>query len=177
GHTAATRHYRQGDIVSSMIKTKNGNTIVLNNDMQLPRPYDDRWMIQGTEGVYSQEHNSVYLWRRSPKEHEWEQFPPYQDRYDHSWWRPQASVRAPGDPIAAGHGGTDHILMRKFFEAVRDRTPPPLSLEDGLTMSVIIPLSGESIAKGSTPVKFPDFTDGRWKTARPYFALDTGPRT
>lgn len=51
--------------MSSLIKTKRGNTIVLNNDMQLPRPYDNRWMIQGTEGVYSEERNSIYLWRRS----------------------------------------------------------------------------------------------------------------
>ncbi len=172
-HPAAKRQYRQGDIVSSLIKTKKGNTIVLNNDMQLPRPYDDRWMIQGTEGVYSEEHNSIYLWRRSPKEHEWEAFPPYQAKFDHTWWRPQATATPGGDPIAAGHGGTDHLLTRKFYESVRDRTPLPLSLEDGLTMSVVIPLSGESIAKGSTPVPFPDFTGGGWKTNRPYFAMDT----
>ena len=169
---AARRHYRQGDIVSSLIKTKNGNTIVLNNDMQLPRPYDDRWMIQGTEGVYSEEHNSIYLWKRSPKEHEWEPFPPYQQQHDHAWWRPEAERRVAGDPIAAGHGGADHVLMRKFYQAVRNRTELPLSLIDGLTMSVIIPLSGESIAKGSMPVRFPDFTKGQWKTNRPYFAIE-----
>jgi len=39
-------------------------------------------------------------------------------------------------------------------------------------MSVIIPLSEESIAKGSVPVKCPDFTRGKWKTRSPYFALD-----
>lgn len=169
---AARRHYRQGDIISSLIKTKNGNTIVLNNDMQLPRPYDDRWMIQGTEGLYSEEHNGIYLWRRSPKEHQWEPFPPYQAKYDHAWWRPEASAQPGADPIAAGHGGTDQLLMHKFYEAVRDRTPLPLTLEDGLTMSVVIPLSDESIAQGSTLVRFPDFTEGRWKTSRPYFAMD-----
>ncbi|MGJ5814411.1 Gfo/Idh/MocA family protein [Paludibaculum fermentans] len=169
---AAKRHYAQGDIVSSVIRTKRGNTIVLNNDMQLPRPYDNRWMIQGTEGVYSEERNSIYLWRRSPKVHEWEAFPPYQEKYDHTWWKPVKSNRPGVDQTAAGHGGTDPLLTYKYLEAVRDKQPLPLSLEDGLTMSVVVPLSQESIAGGSKPVSFPDFTRGRWQTAKPYFAVD-----
>lgn len=169
---AATRHYRQGDIISSLIKTKKGNTLVLNNDMQLPRPYDDRWMIQGTEGLYSEEHNAVYLWRQSPNARHWDPFPPYMEKYEHEWCRPQPSTLSAANPLAGGHGGTDQLMSYKFYEAVRDRTPLPLTLEDSLTMSVVIPLSGESIAKGSLPVRFPDFTEGRWKTSRPYFALD-----
>lgn len=171
-HPAAKKHYEQGDIATSVIRTKKGNTIVLNNDMQLPRPYDNRWMIQGTEGVYSEERASIYLWRRSPKQHEWEPFAPYQDQFDHAWWKPVASVSAGGDQLAAGHGGTDPLMMWRFLEAVRDRKPLPLSLIDGLTMSVVIPLSGQSIASGSAPAKFPDFTRGAWKTNKPYFALD-----
>jgi len=171
-HPAAKRKYAQGDIASSLIKTKKGNTIVLNNDMQLPRPYDNRWMIQGTEGVYSEERNSIYLWRRSPKAHEWEPFGPYQSQYEHTWWKPVGEVRTGGDQLAAGHGGTDPLLMFKFFESVRDKKPTPLTLEDGLTMSVVVPLSEESVAGGSKPVSFPDFTKGKWQTAKPYFAMD-----
>jgi hypothetical protein len=33
------------------------------------------------------------------------------------------------------------------------------------------PLSEESIAKGSIPVKVPDFTHGKWKTRKPVFAV------
>jgi len=40
-------------------------------------------------------------------------------------------------------------------------------------MSVVIPLSEESLAKGSMPVKCPDFTKGQWKTRKPYFALES----
>jgi hypothetical protein len=39
-------------------------------------------------------------------------------------------------------------------------------------MSVIIPLSEQSIAAGSAPVACPDFTRGRWKTRKPVFALE-----
>jgi hypothetical protein len=40
-------------------------------------------------------------------------------------------------------------------------------------MSVIIPLSERSIARGSAPVECPDFTRGKWKTRKPTFAVET----
>jgi len=33
-----------------------------------------------------------------------------------------------------------------------------------VTLSVVTPLSESSVANGSRPVEFPDFTRGRWKT-------------
>ena len=38
---------------------------------------------------------------------------------------------------------------------------------DSVTSSAIIPLSEASVAKGSQPVDFPDFTKGRWKERLP----------
>jgi predicted dehydrogenase len=169
-HPAALRQYAQGDIATSIIKTKNGNTIVLNNDMQLPRPYDNRWMIQGTEGVYSEERASIYLWRRSPKVHDWEPFAPYQAKYDHTWWKPQ-KLENGTDQMAAGHGGTDPLMMFQFLSAVREKRPLPLDLIDALTMSVVVALSEKSVAAHGAPVSFPDFTRGAWKTRKPTFAV------
>jgi hypothetical protein len=37
-------------------------------------------------------------------------------------------------------------------------------------MSAIIELSGISIEKNK-PVDFPDFTKGKWKSRKPYFAV------
>ena len=86
-HPNAKRKYAQGDIVTTLVKTKKGNTIVINYDMQLPRPYDNRWEIQGTEGLYNEQRKAVYLNGRSPKYEEWESFDPYQEKYDHAWWK------------------------------------------------------------------------------------------
>jgi len=66
-HPGAKRQYAQGDIVTSVIRTRKGKTIVINYDMQLPRPYDNRWMIQGTLGVYNEQRDSIYLLDRSPE--------------------------------------------------------------------------------------------------------------
>jgi len=157
----ATQKYTQGDIVTSVVRTKKGRTIVINNDMQLPRPYDNRWMIQGTRGLYSEEHNALYVDGVSGN---WEPFAPWHEAYRHTWWGLEVS--------ADGHGGTDWLELKLFVDAVRNRTQTPLDLYDSVVMACVFPLSGESIAKGSAPVAVPDFTRGKWETRAPYFALD-----
>jgi hypothetical protein len=171
GHPNAKRTYRQGDIVTSVARTRLGKTVVVNYDMQLPRPYDNRWMIQGTRGLYCEQRLSVYVAGRSPKYHEWEPFEPYQKEFDHRWWKPVQTEAGATDPLAGGHGGTDDLEVRLFLAAARDKTPTPLDIYDSVTMSAVIGLSEASIAKGSAPVEFPDFTRGGWKSWRPYFAM------
>ncbi len=164
-HPSAKRKYAQGDIVSSTIKTKNGKTIVSDYDMQLPRPYDNRWTIQGTRGLYNEQRNSVYLEGRTPAYHEWEDFDPYQEEYEHPWWKEM------GDGSAYGHGGTDYLELKLFVEAVQNKTRTPLDVYDAVIKSSVGPLSELSIAQGSKPVKVPDFTRGKWKTNKPYFGV------
>lgn len=166
-HPGATRKYAQGDIVTTVIRTHKGRSIAINYDMQLPRPYDNRWMIQGTLGIYNEQRDAVYLTGVSPQYHQWEPFGPYQEKYDHAWWK------APEEGAAgAGHGGTDYLELREFLRAVRSKTQTPIDVYDSVAMSVIIPLSERSIANGSAPVECPDFTRGKWKTKQPAFAIE-----
>lgn len=166
-HPNAKLKYKQGDIVTTVVRTYKGNSIVINYDMQLPRPYDNRWMIQGTRGLYDEDQHSVYIVGKSPEYHKWEPFAPYQEEYEHAWWK-TLGQRAEG----GGHGGVDYIELALFAEAVRSKTQTPIDVYDSVIMSVIIPLSGQSIARGSAPVKVPDFTKGKWKTRKPVFALE-----
>lgn len=166
-HPNARRRYAQGDIVTTVIKTHEGKTIVINYDMQLPRPYDNRWMIQGSLGLYDESRSAVYLEGRSPRPHEWDPFPPYQERYDHSWWKELPAAQA-----EKGHGGTDYLELARFVDAVRRKAQTPIDVYDSVGMSVIVALSEASIAAGSAPVECPDFTRGAWRTRRPTFAVD-----
>lgn len=171
-HPNAKRSYKQGDIVTSIVRTKLGKTIVINYDMQLPRPYDNRWMIQGTLGLYREQPGTVYLEGRSPKYHEWEDFAPYQKQYDHGWYKAlDVAMADPNNQLAGGHGGTDDLEVRLFLTAARQKEPTPIDIYDSATMSAVVGMSEQSIAKGSTPLPFPDFTRGRWKTNKPYFGL------
>jgi predicted dehydrogenase len=165
-HPNARRAFKQGDIVSSVARTKKGKSLVINYDMQLPRPYDNRWMVQGTRGIYDEDRSVVYLHRRSPHYHEWEPFGPYQELHEHPWWK---AIR--GEAGAAGHGGTDYLELKLFVEAVRNGTQTPLDVYDAALMSANGPLSEESIAKGGAPIPYPDFTSGRWQATKPKFGV------
>lgn len=162
-HPNAKLKFKQGDIVTTTLKTQNGKTIVINYDMQLPRPYDNRWMVQGTLGIYDEQREAVYLTDRSPKYHEWEPFKPYEEEYLHKWWKQR-------DKTNGGHGGVDRLELEHFVKAVRDKTNTPIDVYDSVTMSAIVPLSGLSIEKNQ-PVEFPDFTRGKWKGRKPYFGV------
>jgi hypothetical protein len=163
-HPGVKRKFAQGDIVTSTLKTVGGKTVIINYDMQLPRPYDNRWMLQGTRGVYSEERDSLYLEGKSPADQQWESFKPYHAEYLHKWWKETGG--------GGGHGGVDGLELNLLIEAVRNQQPLPLDVYDSVVMSAIVELSGLSIAKGGVPVEFPDFTRGRWRTTKPKFALD-----
>jgi predicted dehydrogenase len=166
-HPSAKREYKQGDIVTSVVRTQLGKTIVINYDMQLPRPYDNRWMVQGTLGLYDEDKSQVYIEDKSPKYHEWEPFEPYQKEFDHTWWR-----TLDAESKEAGHGGTDSLELKMFIKAVRDKTQTPIDVYDSVTMSCVVALSEASIAKGGAPVECPDFTRGAWKNRKATFAVE-----
>ncbi len=163
----AKETYKQGDIVTTMLRTVQGKTMVVNCDIQLPRPYNNRWMIQGTQGIYNEQRAAVYIEGTSPKNATWEPFAPYEKKYDHRFWKNLTPKQR-----TVGHGGTDFVVMNEFLRAVRTRQPAPLSVYDAIAMCVINPLSGESIANGSQPVKCPDFTGGKWESGEGRFAVD-----
>jgi hypothetical protein len=66
-----------------------------------------------------------------------------------------------------GHGGADYIEMHEFVRAVREKSPTPIDVYDAAAWSAILPLSAMSVASGSAPVEFPDFTRGKWKSRKP----------
>jgi len=161
-HPNGKQKYKQGDIVTTVVKTKKGKTIVINFDMQSPRPYDNRWTVQGTRGIYNEQRNSAYLTEISPQYHTWEPFPPYHEKYQHEWAK----------AASGSHGGADGIMLKQFIQAIRENKPLPLDLYDGVLMAAIGPLSEMSIKKKNNVIEVPDFTRGKWKSRTPYFALE-----
>lgn len=164
-HPLLKEDFKQADIVTTVVRTHRGKTLMIQGDMQLPRPYDNRWLLQGTKGIYSHEHDAVSF-ANGKNTHAWEPFQPWIARHDHPWW---STLEEAG--TTTGHGGTDYLELKLFLEAVRHNAPPPLDLYDAATMCSIIPLSEQSIANNSAPVTCPDFTRGKWKTRQPYFGV------
>jgi len=161
GHPNGDRKYAQGDIVTAVVRTKLGKSIVINYDMQSPRPYDNRWMVQGTLGIYNEQRKAISMEGETRRHHTWEPFAPHQKKNQHVW----------AQTASGGHGGADGIMLSQFVKAIREDKPLPLSLYDGVLMSAIGPLSEASIAGGSKSIGIPDFTQGKWRTNKPYFGM------
>lgn len=157
--------FAQGDVNTTLIKTANDATVTLYYNTQSPRPYDLILRAQGTKGIYSGTLEKIYIDGHSPLksgEPAWEDAAPFYDQYEHPLWRKYGPSAA-----TAGHGGSDYITFLQFINAVRNKTQTPIDVYDSATWSVIVPLSEQSVSSRSTPVDFPDFTRGKWKTARP----------
>ena len=165
-HPNATKEFKLGDKVTTLIKCNNGETIVIHHDTNLPRPYSLGFRVQGTKGLWMDVNKSLHIEGMSPS-HRWESTDTYFKTYDHPLWK-----RLEQKAVGAGHGGMDFFLLNAFVECAKQNIRPPFDVYDAATWLAITPLSEQSIATGSAPMAFPDFTRGRWTQHQPDFALD-----
>ncbi len=165
-HPSTKVKFKLGDVVTTTLACENGETIILQHDTSLPRPYSLGFRVQGTRGLWMDLNQSIHIEGRSPA-HKWEPFQGYQDEFDHPLWRKYAA-----DAASAGHGGMDYFVIHAFVEAVKARAPMPIDIFDAVTWSAITPLSEQSIAEGFKTLEFPDFTKGLWQSRKPIFAFD-----
>lgn len=164
-HPNAKVEFKLGDIVSTLIKTNNGETIMLSHDTNSPRPYSLNFRVQGTNGLWMDDIDSIYVEGTSPYD-KWEKAESYMDKYDHPLWK-----RYAGDASGAGHGGMDWFVINSFIESIKRGTPYALDVYDLATWYAITPLSEQSIAEGGNVQYIPDFTRGKWMNRQPVFAL------
>ncbi|MCW5578533.1 MAG: Gfo/Idh/MocA family oxidoreductase [Dokdonella sp.] len=166
GHRSAQVVFKRGDVVTTTLRCENGETILLQHDVSLPRPYSLGFRVQGTDGLWMDVNRSIHIEGRSPP-HKWEDAQKYFDEYDHPLWKKHAAKAA-----GAGHGGMDWFVVHAFIEALKARAPMPIDIYDAVTWSAITPLSEKSIATGFQTLEFPDFTHGQWRQRKPIFAFD-----
>jgi len=158
-----TRGNPGADINTSLIRTVNGQTITLYYDTKLPRPYDLIYRVQGTQGIYSATLDQIYFEGRSPKSETWEPMDEYYKQYEHPLWKSWGQKAL----SQGGHGGADWLTLYRLIQALRIGAAPDIDVYDAAAWSCITELSEKSVAKRSSPMDFPDFTRGRWKTTPP----------
>jgi len=156
GHPKRSERYVQGDVNTTMIKTMHGRTIYVSHDTNLPRPYSRIHMVQGTRGLFQGYPNRVYVESQS-SEHVWDDWSTWREEYDHPIWR-RLEERSAG----ARHGGMDFIEDYQLVKALREGKPTDMNVYDAAMLSVICPLTEESVENRSRPADVPDFTRGRW---------------
>ena len=167
--------FNQGDVVTTVMKCANGETIALTHDCTLPRPYSRGGYLQGSKGLWLEDGRMLYLEGRTPLgkygEHVFETDAPYMKEYLHPLWREYEEYGLRG-----GHGGMDYLALRAFIESIQKGVEFPIDVYDAATWMAVTCLSEASIATGSMPQAMPDFTNGLWvrRPQRPgdIFSLD-----
>lgn len=166
-HPNAKVNFKLGDVVTTHINCANGETILLEHDTNLPRPYSLGFRVQGTEGLWMDVNKGIYIQGKSAKPHQWDDAKQWLDKYDHPLW-----VRWSKETAGAGHGGMDFFVIHSFIESIKRKTATPMDVYDAAAWSAISPLSEQSIELGNETVEFPDFTGGQWMYRKPVFALN-----
>lgn len=160
-HPAQQIRFRSTDSVTTLIRTAKGALIDLRYDISSPRPVPSTtyYSLQGTKASYESRIDSIWIEGRT-QGHRWEPLNTYAKEFEHPMWA-EGRERAAG----TGHGGGDFFVLHEFLKTVRSGGPPPINVYDAAAWSVIIPLSGKSIAEGGAPQAIPDFTRGKWEAA------------
>lgn len=152
--------YICGDMNTSMIKTQRGVSIMLQHDVSTPRPYTRHNHIQGTKGTFTDFPGRLYI-DTGERSHRWTDLEKVKGKYEHWLWK-KLGEKARG----AGHGGMDFVMAWRIVQGFNEGLVPDIDVYDGAAWSAPMPMSAESIAKGSMPIKFPDFTRGKWTEKR-----------
>jgi hypothetical protein len=149
--------YVCGDMNTSLIKTANGLTIMVQHDVCNPQPYDRINLIRGVKGVFRDYPERIYL-EGNNAEDAFGGLDPYKEKYEHKLWKEQGKVAE-----GRGHGGMDYLMFYRLVQCMREGLEPDIDVYDAASWSAVAELSEKSVAQGSVPAKFPDFTRGLWK--------------
>ena len=193
-HPYATQKMAQGDVNVSLIHTVGGKMVTLNFDTDTPHPREF-FRLQCTKGVfqsgvslppatqapaqppaqtaarapgmYGRRGGMIYIDGRSPVDDQWESAEPYYEEYQHPYLKTYKPK--PRKSALRGHGGGGTVTpvnWERLIAALRAGRMPDYDVYDSVTSSAISPLSEKSVAGGSVPIAFPDFTKGKWQTAK-----------
>ena len=148
--------YITGDLNTSLIKTARGLNITLKHDTSNPHPYDRLNVIGGTKGVFVDYPPRIYFDGQAGGE-AWSTLDSWK-QYQHPLWAQEGEIAKK----LGGHGGMDYIMLYRLLQCMREGLCPDMDVYDAAAWSAPGPLSRASVADGSAPQKFPDFTRGKW---------------
>ncbi len=163
--TLKDAHFNQGDVITTIIKCANGETIRMMLCTTLPNFYSRDFNIHGTKALYMENPDCLFFdgdevpgsveFNRKEQMRNADR---YAEEFDHPLWK---DFLASG--IKGGHGGMDYLVFDEFFTCILENRPFPIDVYDAASWMVITALSEQSIACGSMPMPIPDFTNGAWQ--------------
>lgn len=166
--------FQNGDQTTTMIRTENGRTMLIQHNVMTPRPYNRMYQVVGTDGYASKYPIEEYSMRPSKVDSK--------DVPDHEKLNAHAAVNEDvkkalmakyKSPIldaeleetakkVGGHGGMDYLMDYRLVYCLRNGLPLDMDVYDLAEWCCMAELTRLSIENGSAPVEVPDFTRGGW---------------
>ena len=157
------------DMNTTLLKTVNGVSVLVQHDVSSPRPYNRKAFISGTRGAMGD-----YPFRctfedkcMDGKTHAWfneKQANEIRTKYMHPLWRNVSEMAKK----VGGHGGMDFIMDLRWAWCLQNGLPLDMDVYDLAATSCLCELTETSDRSGSKPVPVPDFTRGNWRNVKPW---------
>lgn len=156
-----------GDVNTTLIKTEQGKSIMLQFDVHTGRPYNRLNKLCGSGATHYgypsrlyKDHGPTWDWHRWQDEAGYKEA---QEQFAHPMW---SKLQAQISENEQGHGGMDFVMIYRLIRALNQGVSLDLNVYDGVLWSLVGALSEESVAQGNEKVIIPDITNGAWKTPR-----------
>jgi len=155
------RDYR-GNMNTTVIRTNQGRTIMMQHDVTTPRPGVRFNLLSGTKGIIAARPNRIGFsydgWITEDEFNELvEEYTPEIVKRFEELLREADESRQQTHSYARVNA-TDWRLI----DCLRNGLPVEMNAYDAAVSSVVTPLSEWSVANGSAPINVPDFTSGSW---------------
>ena len=175
---------QMGDMNTTLIKTVNGRSLMIQHDVSSPRPYSRINKITGTKGTFTGgtfKYGSSALTSEWPVRFGWEEpgaglhsyfseekQKELRAKYMHPYWKQAGEIAKK----VGGHGGMDFLMDLRWAYCLQNGIPLDTNVYDLAASCCIGELSEKSVRNRSCSMEIPDFTNGEWKNQKP-FGIET----
>lgn len=173
------KDFQNGDQTTTIIRTENGKTMLIQHNVMTPRPYSRMYQLVGTDGFANKYPVEQYCLR--PAQVDAKDVPNHEnlnahgavpanvkkalmDKYKHPIHRElEETAKKVG-----GHGGMDYIMDYRLVYCLRNGLPLDMDVYDLAEWCCMADLTRLSIENNGAAVAVPDFTRGGWQKIKGY---------
>ena len=161
---------KMGDMNTSIIRTMNGRTIMVQHNVGTARPYSRINLIQGTHGVLQDYPLRIAIEQGLGKgAHGFDEkfTEEIRQKYKHPIWRQVGDVKKALGSVG-GHGGMDTLMVMRLSYCLQMGLPLDMNVYDLASWCCLCELTEKSADSRGRSLDIPDFTRGAWKSQKPF---------
>ena len=162
---------KMGDMNTSVIKTVNGRTIMVQHNVGTARPYSRINLIQGTRGILQDYPLRIAIedaLGKGAHAFDAKKTAEIREQYKHPLWKKAGEIAKK----VGGHGGMDFLMVLRLSYCLQNGLPLDMNVYDLASWCCLCELTEKSADNRGRSMDIPDFTRGGWKTTKPLGLVD-----